>query len=59
MAQLSYCSSCNTVFCVWCNKYWHSVQALAGVKDNLCQDILLRNNAKGNTVIGTFNANKS
>ena len=59
MAQLYYCADCNTVLCVWYNKYWHSVQDLAVVKDVLCRDILLRENAKGNTIIGRFNANKS
>ena len=58
MGQLYYCEDCNTVLCVWCNKYWNSVQDLAGVNEVLCREILLRKNAKGNTVIGRFNANK-
>ena len=49
MAQFSYCADCNTVLFFWCNKYWRSVQCLAGVKEVLCLDILLRKNSKGNT----------
>ena len=59
MAQLSHFAYCNTVLCVWCNKSWHSVQDLAGVKDVLCQEILLHKNAKGNSIEGSFHANKS
>ena len=57
-AQWYYCENCNTVLCFWCNKSWHSVQDLAGVKDVMCREILLRKNAKGNSVVGIFHANK-
>ena len=59
MAHFYYCEDCNIVLCVLCNKSWHSVQYIAGVKDVLCQEILLRNNSKGNSVVGRFRANKS
>ena len=59
MAQLSCCAYFKTVLCVWCNKSWHSVKDLAGVKDVLCREIIVRNNSKGNTIISRFDANKS
>ena len=59
MAQLSNCAYCNTVLCVCCNKSWHGVQDLVVVKDVLCQEILLHKNAKGNSIEGSFHANKS
>ena len=58
MAQLPYCAYFNTVLCVWCNKSWRNVQDLVGVKDVLCQEIILRKNARGNTVVGRFHDNR-
>ena len=46
MAQLSYRAYCNTMLCVWCNKYWRSVLDLVGIKEVLFREIILRKNAK-------------
>ena len=59
MSQFSYCEDYNTLLCVWYNNSWKSVQYLAGVKGILCREILLRRNAKRNSILGRYHANKS